>query len=251
MHRKADSVRAVRKSLLLGATGLVLYAAKVRPWLLSWGATPEDLADHLPGDDIVAAPRCTSTRAIDIAADPEDVWPWLAQLGQGRGGLYSYEWLENLFGCEIHNVDHVVPELQTIRPGDRVRLVPEDFKVDLAFEVADAVPDHALVLKGLGTRKQAFEMGFAYPSWAFVIKHLEGQKVKLIARWRSDFPPTPAAYIWWKYGIEPVHFLMERKMLKGIKQRAESLAERSRLAATSIPVVAERPGRPALEAAPS
>jgi hypothetical protein len=123
-----NMLRFVAKSLFVGATSLVFYALKIRPWLLSWGATDEDLAARLPGDEVVAQPRCISTRAIEIVADPEDVWPWLAQLGQGRGGLYSYERLENLLGCDIHNLDHVASELQMIRPGDRIRLVPEDSK---------------------------------------------------------------------------------------------------------------------------
>lgn len=216
------------KSVLGGAMAFGFYALRIRPWLLSWGATPDEVVASLPGDDIVAEPRCSSTRAIEVAAGPEDVWPWLAQLGQGRGGLYSYESLENLLGCNIHNLDHIVPELQSIAPGDHIRLVPDDFKVDLAFEVTRCEPDHALVLKGPGTREEAFAQGFAYPSWAFVIHPHGTNRVRLIARWRSDFPPTPSGYLWWKYGIEPVHFLMERKMLKGIKVRAESFTAGTR-----------------------
>jgi hypothetical protein len=95
--------------------------------------------------------------------------------------------------------------------------------VDLSFEVAVAEPYQALVLKAPGTPEEALAMGFAYPSWAFIIGRLGAGRVKLIARWRSDFAPTPSGYLWWKYGIEPVHFVMERKMLKGIKERAEIL----------------------------
>jgi hypothetical protein len=211
------------RRVLGAAIAALIYAVKIRPWFLTWGASQEEIAGTFPGDDIVPHPRCTSTRAISISADPEAVWPWLAQLGQGRGGLYSYEWLENLFGCDIHNVDRVVPELQAIHAGDRVRLVPEDFKIDLVFEVAIASPNEALVLKGVGTAEEALAEGFAYPSWAFVIECAERGRTKLIARWRSDFTPTPSGYFWWKYGIEPVHFLMERRMLKGIKLRAEGL----------------------------
>ncbi len=216
------------KSLLRGFApaliALVTYAVRIRPWLLTWGATRGEVAGPWPGDDIVPQPRCTSTRAITICADPQDVWPWLAQLGQGRGGLYSYERLENLFGCDIHNLDRVAPELQGIKVGDHIRLVPEDFKVDLVFEVAIALPNQALVLKGHGAAEEAIAQGFAYPSWAFVIEGIQPGSTRLIARWRSNFAPTPSGYLWWKYAIEPVHFAMERKMLKGIKQRAEALS---------------------------
>jgi hypothetical protein len=223
MKTRSRSVKLPVKSVLVAVMALGFYVSRIRPWLLSWGATQDELVAQLPGDDIVAEPRCSSTRAVEIAADPQDVWPWLAQLGQGRGGLYSYEWLENLFGCDIHNLDYIAPQLQRIAQGDRIRLVPEGFKVDLAFEVAEAEPNHALVLNGLGTREEAFVKGLPYPSWAFVIHPVAPNRVKLIIRWRSDFAPTPSGYLWSKYGIEPVHFLMERKMLKGIKERAETL----------------------------
>jgi hypothetical protein len=85
------------------------------------GTTLEERSARLPGDDIVPDPRCTSTRAITIDAPAEDVWPWIAQMGQGRAGMYSYELLENLFGCDMHNADRIVPALQAIVVGDRIR----------------------------------------------------------------------------------------------------------------------------------
>lgn len=157
------------------------------------------------------------------------MWPWLAQLGQGRGGLYSYDLLENLFGADIHTVDRVRPELQEIRPGDHIGLSPANTKVDLFLEVAVADPNHALVLRGPGTPQEAFRSGMGHPSWAFVMRSTGRHHVRLIVRWRCDFEPTVRGYLTWKYGIEPVHFVMERKMLKGIKTRAEALrASRAR-----------------------
>jgi hypothetical protein len=206
------------------AAGLAAgYPLAVRPWLLRWGATQQETAGPLPGDDIVGQPRTISTRAITIYADPADVWPWLAQMGQGRGGMYSYDFLENLLGYDIHSLDRVAPELQRIAPGDHVRLGPENAKVDVFLEVAIAEPGHALVLRGPGTAAEAFAAGMGYPSWAFVIQAVGPHQVRLIVRWRCDFAPTFGGYVAWKYGIEPVHFVMERKMLKGIKRRAETL----------------------------
>jgi hypothetical protein len=216
-------MRTMTKAAVAGAAigaGLV----GMRPWFLRWGATDDEVAMTLPGDEIVDRPRTTSTRAIEIAADPPDVWPWLAQLGQGRGGLYSYEWLENLAGCRMVNADVVIPELQDVRVGDEIRLVPPGYRVDLAFEVAVLERDRALVLRAPGTREQAFAAGLPYPSWAFVIEPVEPGRVRLIVRWRADFVPNASGYLASKYGIEPVHFVMERKMLKGIKRRAERYA---------------------------
>jgi len=96
-------------------------------------------------------------------ADPEDVWPCLAQLGQGRGGLYSRQRIENLFGCRIENADRVIPEMQDVRVGDEVRLVPPDYRADLSFEVVVAEPNRALVLRGKGTREEALAKGMAFP----------------------------------------------------------------------------------------
>ncbi|MGZ4154085.1 MAG: hypothetical protein ACXVQ0_06370 [Actinomycetota bacterium] len=195
----------------------------LRQWSRRWGATCAEVGAALPGDEIVERPRITSTRAIDIEADPEDVWPWLAQFGQGRGGLYSYQRIENLLGCRIENADRVIPEMQDVRAGDEVRLVPPDYRTDLSFEVAVAEPNRALVLRGKGTREEAFAQGMAFPSWAFVIEPVAAGHVRLLARWRSDYEPKPGPFLTWR-SVEPVHFVMERRMLKGIKRRAERLA---------------------------
>lgn len=216
--------KAVNSAAIAVGVGLT-YALAIRPWLLTWGASAEEAGAALPGDEIVPEPRTISTRAIAIMADPEDVWPWLAQMGQGRAGMYSYDWLENLLGCDIHNVDRVVPELQRIEVGDPVRLGPEGGKVDTTLEVAIAESNRALVLRAPGTPQEAFAAGMGFPSWAFVIEPVGPGNVRLIARWRCDFEPRLSGYLTWKHGVEPVHFVMERKMLKRIKQLAERLHE--------------------------
>lgn len=197
------------------------YALLVRPWMLHWGATWEERRSTLPGDDIVEHPRAGQTRAITIRRPPADVWPWLVQLGQGRGGLYSYDWLENLFGCDIHSVDKIVPELQHLDVGDEVRLVPQDYPVPLHFAVAEVQPERVLVLRGPGDRDQAFRAGLPYPTWALVLADGGDGTTRLVSRWRTDFKPTPTGLLMNKYALEPVSFLMERKMLLGVKSRAE------------------------------
>jgi len=115
----------------------------------------------LPGDDLMPRADLTATRAITVHAAPERVWPWLAQLGQGRGGFYTYDFLENLVGLDMHSADKIIPEWQDIEVGDEVRLYP---KGGMVAEVVQ--PDRALVLRGgmpLGAASAPFDF-----SWAFV-----------------------------------------------------------------------------------
>ena len=91
---------------------------------LTWGATDQEIGDPLAGDDLISNPDMVATRAIAIRASAERVWPWIAQLGQGRGGFYSYDWLENLVGCDIHSSDRILREWQDIVVGDEIKLAP-------------------------------------------------------------------------------------------------------------------------------
>lgn len=206
----------------LAAAALAAYPLALRPSFLRWGATDEDVVRPLPGDHFVKDPPYQSTRAITIRATADRVWPWLAQMGQGRGGLYSYDWLEKLVGCDIQSVDRIIPELQELRVGDKVRLVPEDYPVPLAFDVAEIEPGRALVLRTPGDPATNVAAGFPDASWAFVLEQLENGTTRLIVRWRADYKRGDAmAALWNHYGVEPVHFLMEQRMLRGIKERAE------------------------------
>jgi len=94
-----------------------------RPWLLRWGATGEEASTPLPGDDLVQA-AYTTTRAITVCASAESIWPWLAQLGPGRAGFYTYDRLEQIVGAAIRSADRVMPELQQLAVGDAVLLSP-------------------------------------------------------------------------------------------------------------------------------
>jgi hypothetical protein len=202
-----------------------VYYGFVRSWFLRWGATVAEFTEALPGDEFVLQPRTGSTRAITIRAPLESVWPWIAQMGQGRGGLYSYDWLENLFGCDIHSVDEIIPELQHVQVGDSIRLVKENYPVDLVFSVAFVHPPRALVLRPPREPEEVLAEGLAYSTWAFVLSRTPSGDTRLIVRWRTDFKPSPMGYFWWKYGpTELVNFVMERKMLKGLRARAERRA---------------------------
>jgi hypothetical protein len=209
-HIKRTVVWAAAPVALL-SLGLA-YWFGLRPRHIRWGTTDAELSRALPGDAIVPHPRKSSTRAITIYAPAEAIWPWLAQIGQGRGGLYSYDGLENLAGCDIHSTDRVIPELQDLRAGDTVRLGPEGYP---AYRVAAVEPDRALVLDGNESNMEAH-------SWVFVLEPINEQTTRLIVRSRDDYPPTLANFLIWRAITEPLHFVMERKMLLGIKQRAEA-----------------------------
>ena len=197
------------------ATGSYLLAGRQRQ--LRWGATELELQQSLPGDDLIAHPDLSATRAITVHAPAARVWPWVAQLGQGRGGFYSYDFLENLLGCDIHSADRIVPEWQTVAAGDEVQLAPE-----VGLQVALVKKGHALVLRGgIPTGKAAPPYDF---TWSFVLSEQPDTTVRLLVRERYSYTR------WWSpLLIEPVEvisFLMSRKMLRGIKDRAE-LAEKT------------------------
>src|SRR5262245_4470386 len=103
---------------------LAVYASIVRPWFRRWGATDAEVSMALPGDDIVSAATARETRAIAIAAPARYVWPWVAQIGQDRAGFYSYQVLENLFGCEMPSIDWLDARLQHWQPGDKLWMYP-------------------------------------------------------------------------------------------------------------------------------
>ncbi|HZY04321.1 MAG TPA: hypothetical protein VFF02_12560, partial [Anaeromyxobacteraceae bacterium] len=122
-----DRLRRAGRTALWCLAALTLLAAAwgllVRPWHRYWGATAEEVARPMPGDQIVPDPPHASTRAVTIAARPDEIWPWLAQMGRGRGGLYSVDWLDILFGVlDGPSSDRVLPQFQDLRAGDVIPL---------------------------------------------------------------------------------------------------------------------------------
>ncbi len=101
------------------------YVFLARSQQLRWGATDDEADGPLLGDDLIPHPDLSATRAIAVRTSAGQVWPWIAQLGQGRGGFYSYDFLENLVGCDIHSADRIIPEWQDVRVGDEVKLAPQ------------------------------------------------------------------------------------------------------------------------------
>lgn len=228
-----QTVAEILGSILLGllAGGAAIYALLLRPRMLVWGTTAAEQTAPLPGDEIVPSPGHVWTRAITISAPPAAVWPWLVQMGQGRGGLYSYDWLENLLGCDIHSADAIVPAWQNLAVGDEVRLVKPDYAVDLALNVAELIPERALVLRAKGDEAAARAAGLPYISWAFVLQPTPEGTTRLVVRTRSTYASTAASLMFNRYVLEPVQFIMERKMMLGIKQRVEKQGQTAEVAA--------------------
>jgi hypothetical protein len=198
---------------------LLVFSPLLRPWYCRWGATAADAARPLPGDELVPRPRLATTRAITILAPAAEVWPWLVQIGQGRGGLYSYTRLENLVGCDIHNAGQIMPEFQQLQVGDVIRLAPGNAPF---FEVAAVEPPRTLVLKGGGPQVS----GAAPPSWAFCLDQTGDSVTRLIVRYRMEYPPGLGNLLIWRGIMDPLFFVMERRMLIGIQRRADLHARR-------------------------
>ncbi len=193
-------------SLLLAALVMAgLYFGLLRRPVLTWGATDEEANGPLEGDELLPDSDGCSTRAISINAPPEAVWPWLAQMGPSpRGGVYTYDWIENLLGLDIHSVDRILPEFQDPRLGDSISLG------DNRMEIARLDPGSVL----------SFRSGDGNWVWSFVLRR-EGDGTRLISRNRFRLPTLAS-----RIGIlpmEPGSLVMERKMLYGIRRRAESL----------------------------
>jgi hypothetical protein len=214
-----------RRALLLAAP--VLYFAAIRPRLLGWGASRQERRQPLPGDDLVAA-RWQTTRGITISAPADQVWPWLVQMGYGRGGWYSYEWLERLIGAGDFagggSARRVLPELQQLALGDTVALSPAG---GLTVEVLD--PARALVLHyrmNLLTAAPARDGDRAVLdwTWAFALTPVNEASCRLLARVRADYRP-PWLRLLMPFLLEPVHFIMERKMLRTIERQARRATE--------------------------
>jgi len=199
----------------------VLTAPVLRGWYSRWGATPAEVSAPMPGDELVPQPKIASTRAITIGAPPRDVWPWLAQIGQGRGGFYSYDALENLVRCDIHSADRIIPRLQQLHPGDLILLAPAGGP---CFRVSTTRPPSILTLAGADPKTRAVAPIPATPeemasTWQWVLHPVDnGRRTRLVVRQRLSYPRRQAV-LW--HLVEPVSFVMERRMLHGIKTRAE------------------------------
>ncbi len=200
---------AAGAALAAGLGWSLAYPLFLRRGCLTWGARPGEVSRKLPGDELLADAGIVSTRAITIDAPPAAVWPWLVQMGSGRGGVYTYDWIENLVGLNMHSTRQILPQFQNVKVGDELPLGPGR----PAMQVAVFDPE------------RTFTIRFADGNWVWIFAlFAEDGRTRLISRNRITAPGAPPVRLFNMLVMEPGSLIMERKMLLGIKQRAEELA---------------------------
>jgi hypothetical protein len=189
-----------------------------------WGTVGTEATDPLPGDELVPTPRWSSTLGIGVDAPPGDVWPWIAQIGQSRGGFYSYQTLENLAGCRITNTAEILPEHQHPKVGDDIRLHPT--APPMRVEIVD--PPHDLVLRG-SPSEDGPEGPRGSSTWQFAVVPAGDGGSRLLTRGRYDHAPDWRSRLaFGRFPLEPITFVMSRKMMREVKRLAERDAEPGR-----------------------
>ncbi|MFC3961572.1 SRPBCC family protein [Nocardia jiangsuensis] len=182
-----------------------LYLTVLRRPCLTWGATDEEVAAAMPGDELLPDAGIVATRAVTVDAPPAAIWPWLVQLGPGRGGAYTYDWIENLFGLDMHSADTVLPQFQELAAGDTIALGSGPTMRAMVVE-----PERHLV----------FAADDRSWIWAFGLSPF-GSGTRLVSRNRIAAATSAPGRLLTTLVMEPGSLLMERKMLLGIKARAE------------------------------
>ena len=193
-------------AIVIGVLAIVL----LMPWMDRWGASAEEIGAALPGDELVTSPRYVYNRAVTVNAAPEQIYPWLVQLGAEKGGMYSYSWFEtNVLRCELINADQIHPEWQVLKVGDKVKMCPGNSGPP-AYEVALLVPNQSIVM---GHQ----ENGKWSDVWQFVLVPQEDGSTRMMIRGRNALE----GWLW--DVIRPGEFVMMRGMMLGIKERAEAM----------------------------
>jgi hypothetical protein len=182
------------------------YVTVIGPWHRRWGATAAEVDRAMPGDELLRSEAPGTTRAITIEASAEKVFPWLLQIGYGRGGWYSYDWIDN---DGRPSLTRIHPDLQRLSVGDRIEMTP-----GMGPTVREINPGHHILSAGEAD------------TWCLLVEPAPGRRTRLISRWRQDWPKSPATYIWLALA-DPGAFLMEQKMLRTIRDHAERSARES------------------------
>ena len=210
-------VRWLRRLFYAAVVLAVLFAGYLLigwPWFSRWGASAEEARKPLPGDELVAGAPLQTTRAITIRASAAEIYPWLLQMGVDRGGLYTYDWLENLFGLRVKNADRVHAEWQNTQPGDFIRYTPRDYALNPGpgMWVVAMDPDRTLVTcNGLEN-----EMPATCPaSISYILEEQADGTTRMIIRGRSAGGTLAKAW-------QAIPFIMERGQLLGLRRAVET-----------------------------
>jgi len=198
-------------TILVILTLALLYWFPLRRWFGRWGTTPDDLALVMAGDAAIVNPTHSATHAVTVNAPAGDIWPWLVQMGYRRGGLYSYDWLDRLFGfLDRRSANRILPEFQHLAVGDKILLGPRE-----ELTVTGLEPSRALVLS---YRAHGFEW-----VWQFGLYPLDANRTRLVTRGTERFANSVGTWLFMRV-MEPAAFIMTRRMLLALKERAETLA---------------------------
>ena len=210
---------------------VILYLAALRPWSHRRGATDAEVEGSLPGDDLVPNAKVTYTQAITIDAPPEEVWPWLIQIGYGRAGWYTYDWFYKLTGSADfvdgdRSAERIIPELQDLKAGDTIELAQ-----GMSFDVVTLAPNRTLVLLARANMEtgEGFDLSDPAPanyisiSWVYALAPLDGNRARLLVRWHGDTSPGLGSALSIHVPTEAGALIMQPKLLKGIKARAEGM----------------------------
>jgi hypothetical protein len=192
--------------LLIFFIAEVAYALLARPWVMRWGATDAEVALVLNGDQHIPPGAVVSTRAVTINAPVSAVWPWVAQLGQERGGFYSYTFFENTFGAQMVNAEALLPPEQALKVGDRFSYFG-DGPEGTYGTVTEVEPQRLISVSG----------------WTFFLEPVDAKTTRLVVRYSFDYGNTLVGKIIYYGMFEQAHFIMESGMMMGIKKHAESM----------------------------
>jgi hypothetical protein len=220
------------KLYLEGVIGAAAIAATVilSPFLRrrysTWGAADDELQRPILGDELVPSPKSQLTMAVTVQAPAAEVWPWFVQLGCQRAGWYSYDLLDN---GGVPSADRIIPEYQQLDVGDIVKAMP---KGDFGFPVAIIEPNRQLTLAGTTNTETGEQADPEDPeldtyfsgNQTFLLDEGDERNTRLIFRMRIDWNPGLLSNIAYRGVVEPLSFVMARKTLLNVKQRAEAMA---------------------------
>jgi hypothetical protein len=200
----------------LSAAPIWLASPALRPWHMRWGATEAEITGSMPGDDVVRRAQFNATRSITIGAAPTQLWPWIAQLGYRRAGFYAYDQVDN---AGEPSADRILEEYQDLKVGDEIPMWHESHGLSIAYKVESFVVPYWMLWVH---RPHADEEPDS--TWSWRLTELPTGGTRLVTRMKQDYRwQTPRLALFNLVLMELGDFAMERRMLKGIKARAERL----------------------------